>query len=308
MNGPDPAVDARAVRQRLGQVIVAATDEEKKAVMQEVKRLKPFRVDLDLDLDSSIVLHLCRSLKDFADSQTPDASPSLVLNVVRTVICTLPTCKILNEPVCGSPAVSLWDNVVQLAAAVLIRLPVDHFRDVELLLLKFLINTDIISAALAMDIWCIIFRAAEEVQVTQTELLMQLALSFPPYDVRRNNIHLLISRFMNFMDEEIQQYLVKKYNPITNGFHFALKYLTAEEKEAELKRLLDQVFGSNSCIFNFTHCICHLLTLVPVPDEMTVTKVTQLVDSFKDKISDPAAEHAIADCVRLLSKAKVLSL
>ena len=80
------APTAREVRQRLHQVIAAADEEERKAVLEEVKRIKPFGVDHGLNY--SIVEHLCRSLDEFAQQSDPPVP--LVHNVIQTIINTIP--------------------------------------------------------------------------------------------------------------------------------------------------------------------------------------------------------------------------
>ena len=294
--------DSRNVRQRIGQVIVGSTDEEKRAVMQEIKRQKPFL--LDYDIDSSIVLHLCRSFTDFVQQPDPPLTldPVPVLNMIRTAIKTIPTCGMVNEPLREGSGVSLHDHVVPLVAAVLLRLPAPHFSHTERLLVQFLMDPG--NGLRAGSDGRLVHSCSErqsKIRIPQTEFLCQLALQFPANDFRRNNITSLISRFMRFMDSDSQQFLIRKYDPCTNAFHFALTYLSNEQKEADLKRLVDQIFDSDSCSLTHVQSACHLLTLVSQPDETTVRKMKELVVNFSDKTSDPAVSQVISQCERLLS-------
>lgn len=293
--------DARAVRNRLSEVIVGANDIEKRLVMQLIKRVKPFTVEHDVD--TSISLHLKRCLTDI-QQQESEFDHILALNIIKTIINASSRCQVMNEVTRESEdedAVSVYDRLVPLIAAVLLRIPAKYYKQTEQMLFCYLMDTDMIRVSMVSDIWCILCRASEPLQQPLAEFLFLTALSFEVHDIRRYNIHSLLRRMMRFMDSECHSFLTSRYDPAFNSFDFALQYLSEEKKAVDLNRLVENIFNSDSCVLSHVESACQLLALVSQPDESMVVMMRDLVTGLSDGSHEPGVRMRIRECERVLS-------
>ena len=283
------------LKQRLREVIVLDKPEECNDVLREVRR---HTFLLELEMDSAIVLHFCRCLSHFLQQQS-DIDTTLALNIIRSILKTLPTARMLNEVVETSPdgsQSSLYDKVVPLVAAVMMRLPIKDYPQTEQLLISYLTGPDVVPALLLADVWCLLARAAEPLQMHLSQFLCRLAPCLPATPVRRH----LLQRLIGFMDEEMQHSLFSTFNPLTNGLHFALRHLSQEKLQQMLPPALDRLFAAESCIVSDVEAVCHLLALLPQTEPELVQQIRELTASMGDVVDDQEEGDRLTECVQLL--------
>ena len=288
---------ADRVRSRLTELIVASDIQNRSQLLTEIKSEQltiPSTDTSGIELDASVVTHLCRSLTRMLQQPlTVQLDQSLVMDIGRVIFVALPAAH--STRVCEDSDFTPCGTAIQLLAAALFR---TYDRKVIGFLLRYLLlNNTPQTVQMATDVWCLICRTSQFLLFGCAGPLIQMEAEFPSgRDARRANLQRIISHLIQFMrtpNTPDSNLISNKYN--VPGYH-----MSDEERQKALTDLTKHILSfEDSFLLHEKTDLIHLYQTIHDPDSDLVAALTAVLKKEKPETGNSMATAGSFLTIRL---------